>query len=177
MRMQGERNSYNGVLEDWKVNLILERARRRGIRPEELDDAQQEVALALIGFRYDLAKAGGAPEIAALRAVIDRQLAFIQRGRARAKKRQERYEMRLGIHNGASRSLPVQADETPAMSLSLDVQAVVETLSPKEKAVCAEFAKGESRETTARTLGLSRYEVEMLLRFIRARFQEAGVGA
>ena len=43
-------NSYEGVLENWKVRLICQRARRMGFRGFELDDVQQQVALALLDF-------------------------------------------------------------------------------------------------------------------------------
>lgn len=66
-------NSYDGVLDDWKLKLITRRARRMGFRDFELDDAQQQTVLALLHFRFDPARANGACESTAVTAVIDRQ--------------------------------------------------------------------------------------------------------
>ena len=173
--MQTIRNSYSGVLEDWKVALILERARGKGFRQDELDDVQQEVALAVIGFHFDPAKANGASEAAVLRVLIDKQLTFIQRGCARAKNRVKKYQELHGATANGGAPPAVEPDHAEALALSMDVQGVMAKLSPKEKAVCAELAKGAPLKEIAKALGYSRYEVQMLIGRIREQFEEAGM--
>jgi len=63
-------NRYNGVLEGWKVLLIRARARRLKFRGQDLDEAVQEVALALIDFRFDSAHPSQASEQTASDAVM-----------------------------------------------------------------------------------------------------------
>ncbi len=57
---------YGGMVEDWKVELIVGRARRMGFREDELGDVQQEVIPDVAAFRYDPSRAEGALEKAAL---------------------------------------------------------------------------------------------------------------
>jgi RNA polymerase sigma factor (sigma-70 family) len=171
------RNDYTGVVEDWKLDLILERARDKGFRPEEMEDAQQELVLALLNFRFDPQKANGGGESSAIRALIDRQLAFIQRRCVRAKNRIKRYRLLSGIAESKDSEPQLEPDHADLLSLSADVEATVASLSPKEKAVCSAIAKGLSREAIAEALGFSRYEVDRLLDRIRAKFIDAGLQA
>ncbi|HEY3325070.1 MAG TPA: hypothetical protein VGP72_31745 [Planctomycetota bacterium] len=168
MRSAEIRNSYEGLLEDWKVEMIVERARRKGIRPGELADVQQEVAIAILRFRFDPQKANGASEASAIRGLIDKRITHIQRGNARAKKRVERYQL-LCMDSST------EPDNSEPVSLTMDVESVVATLPRGEKAVCEALARGESREATAKALGISRYEVEILLGQTRERFNNAGL--
>ena len=74
-------NHYEPVLQKWQSDLIIARARRMGFRGHDLLDAQQEVALAVMLFRFDLAKSNGAAETTALTALIDRQLKTMLRAK------------------------------------------------------------------------------------------------
>ena len=74
---------HAGVVETWKADLILERARRLGFRGPDLDDAFQEVVLAVCDFCYDEGRSNGACEATALTTVIDRRLKSFLRRRYR----------------------------------------------------------------------------------------------
>jgi len=79
-------NAYDQVLQGWKTDLIIMRARKKGFREDELDDVQQEVIQAVLGFRFDSARSNGSTEAATLARVVDKQVAFIQRRQARLRK-------------------------------------------------------------------------------------------
>ena len=53
MKKPSDANRYDGLLEPWKVQLIISRATRLGFRRHDLEDVQQDVALAIIDFRFD----------------------------------------------------------------------------------------------------------------------------
>ena len=52
-------NCYADIIEPWKVELIVRRARRRGINSSDLEDVQQEIVLSLLDFVFDLARQSG----------------------------------------------------------------------------------------------------------------------
>ena len=74
-------NTYEEVLDDWKVRLISRRAKQRGFRGQDLDDAIQRCAIAVMGFQFDASRSNGATESTVLTAVVDRQLLALRRRR------------------------------------------------------------------------------------------------
>jgi|OM-RGC.v1.023923642 hypothetical protein len=84
-----EINGYGDLLEPWKAELIVARARRKGFSGDRVMDAQQEVILDVLAFEYDPDNEAGATEETALTSLIDRKLCFILRGEIRARKREE----------------------------------------------------------------------------------------
>ena len=77
------RNSYDGVLEPWKLELINRRTRQRGLRDDDFLDMQQLLVLEVLKFEFDPDKSNGATETTALTALIDRRLAMMRRGEQR----------------------------------------------------------------------------------------------
>ena len=59
------------------------RAKRLGIRRHDLEDAQQEIVLDVLDFRFDAAKSNGACERTALTSLIDRRLMTMLRAKRR----------------------------------------------------------------------------------------------
>ena len=53
---------YRGVVKDWKVELIRDRIRARGILDGEAQDLEQELVLKVRDSRFDPAKSNGAAE-------------------------------------------------------------------------------------------------------------------
>jgi hypothetical protein len=168
-------NSYGHLVEKWKVDLILERARRKRFRRDEMEDVQQELIQAVIDFQYDPQKSNGASEATALTALIDKRLAFIQRGQARLRKREKKYRKLHGCRDGAPpEDLPDPADEDAAVR-SRDVQDAVARLAPTEQLVCAALARGEPHSVIASTLGVTRYEVGRIIQHIREQLKTWGL--
>lgn len=158
-------NSYEGLLEDWKVKLIEDRARARGFRAHEIDDALQDVVLAVKNFQFDPAKSNGASELQVFSRIVNTQLAFIARGQARAKNRILRLQER--------RKTPMDWESDD--SLKLDVDVILASLEPKEMELCTALASGVSREAAAELFGMTRWELERMLRRIRACFERGGL--
>ena len=164
------RNTYDGLIERWKVDAILDRALKRGFRPHELEDAQQDIVPVLLAFRFDAQKSNGATERTAVTAIIDRRLTFIQRGRAR-------YVELMGMP-GDTPLEEIPDDINPDAGLmAFDVREAVAGLAAQEQAVCAALSRGENRLSIARDLRLTRSAVEGLIRRIRDRLLAGGLDA
>ncbi len=73
------KNNYASVIEKWKVDLIVSRARRLGFRRQDLDDAQQQIVVELLSFEFDPTRSNGATEETAVTALIDHQLLSLRR--------------------------------------------------------------------------------------------------
>jgi len=171
------RNDYGSLVETWKVDLIVDRARRKGFRRDEIEDVQQEIIPAVLDFEYDSSKANGATEATALTALIDKQLTFLQRGRARRRRHEERYRELRGAVDGRSAPAPVQPDPERQAALAMDVRQAVAKLTPKEQAVCAALSRDQARSRIAEDLGVSRYQLDRIIDGIRERFEAMGLDA
>ena len=67
-------NSYRGCIEQWKVDLIVYRAKAFGFQEDEIMDIQQDLVLKLMKFKYDPQKSNDAQESTVLQTVIDNEL-------------------------------------------------------------------------------------------------------
>ena len=169
------RNPYSELVEQWKVDLIVARARRQGVRRSDLDDVLQDVILAVTGFKYDKQKANGASEATALTALVDRRIAFIRRGVTRTQEREKEYCEMNGLGNvGRAEDISIPSGEE-GRSLTLDVRAACAKLNPMEREICMAQLHGEPECLIADSLGISRYELDRLIDNIRERFRNSGL--
>ena len=171
------RNDYGSLVETWKVDLVIGRARRKGFRKDEIEDVQQEIIPAVLAFKYDVAKANGATEATALTALIDNRLAFLQRGRARQCKHEEKYRKLYGWADGELSPLHVYPNHERQADLAMDVSQSVATLTPGEQAVCAALSHDRARRRIAEDLGVSRYRLDRMINGIREQFMAMGLDA
>ena len=153
-------NDYADLVEPWKVRLIVERAKRFKIPPQQWPDIQQEIILDIMDFRFDPAKSNGAKLSTLLTAVIDNRLKMILRANSRNQNR-----------NGEPRS-NVFEDTT---ALELDVRQALASLPPRQKAVCLRLSRGESISRIAQTLGCGRATVRRLRDRLRDQFTDMGL--
>lgn len=160
-----ERLDYDGVVEPWKVELIVSRAKRLGFRRHDLEDVQQELILDVMSFRYDRAKSNGATETTALTALIDNRLKKLIRSEARYRAHLEQFMKDSERANEPAR------DDRPAV----DVWNAVQALTPRERTVCHALARGRSKHAVARMLGCGWHTVDRLVRRIREHFRELGL--
>jgi len=65
---------YDGLIEQWKVGLVVARAKRMGFRRHEVPDVLQTIVPELLEFEYDPNHANGAHERSALVPIIDNHL-------------------------------------------------------------------------------------------------------
>lgn len=165
-------NEYDGLLDEWKVRLIVSRARRLGFRPDQIDDAMQEMVLDLLAFRFDPAKANGASESTALTAVIDKRLRTIRRAWRRYQQHVARLKVARGVDEARDRWPEPVEDETAL--LVLDVRAVVAHLSPRQRHLCQALLEG-SRRAVSRGRRCGWGTVCQEIEGIRRRFTAAGL--
>ena len=159
-----EMPKYDGVIEQWKVDLITHRAKLLGFRAHELPDALQEAVLVVLEFEYDPNHANGATERTALVPIIDNRLRKMKRSATRYRAHLER----LG------QSAPEFSREEVDPRV-LDVASVVADLTEREQAVCRGLADGLSKAQIARELGCGWHTVERIIRRLRQRFEELGL--
>jgi DNA-directed RNA polymerase specialized sigma24 family protein len=154
---------YDGVLEQWKVDLIAERAKRMGFGRHDVPDLMQRLAMILRRFKYDPENANGAQESTVVQALIDKHLLFVRRTAARY---QEKVEF------ASARTEPMCDAENE--HLALDVRQVVETLSEWEQAVCRELMAGCSLAETSKRLGCSWHTIKESVDQIVVAFKAKG---
>lgn len=166
------KNDYAGLIEGWKNELIVARARRRGFARHDLEDIQQEVILPVLEFEFLEEKSNGATEQTALTALIDRRVTDVLRKNIRRKQQHDTYV------NERSYLDRDQAEESHAREIDtqLDVRVVVEKLPPLERSICTALASGVSWSRIVRLLGISRNKADAVFERIRARFVDAGFG-
>src|SRR5690606_35105821 len=126
-------NDYGDVIEKWKVDLILARAKRVGFRRHDLEDAQQQIVPVVLRFAFEPERSNGASEATALVALIDHQLITMRRAR-------DRYARRVSPLEESSRgeelALTVPGDG-PCIAKSVDVRDAVTDLPPLTQQICS----------------------------------------
>jgi RNA polymerase sigma factor (sigma-70 family) len=168
-------NGYGDLIEEWKVDLIISRARRYGFRRHQWPDIQQELILDVLAFRYDPAKANGATELTALTTLIDRRLIDILRAATRERKHIARRNAALSIPENPTEDDPAFAYEDDT-ALRLDVREAITRLTPRQRAVCDALAEGRSVRGTARQIGCDPKTVRRDIKAIRRVFAGMGLG-
>lgn len=164
-------NTYSGLIDDWKIALIDQRARLRGFRIDELPEVRQEIVSDLCRFQYDPKR--GASEQTALISWIDRSLLMLLRTRAR----RQAHEVVCAEFVDEEGVVDDRADPHREQDLHHDLAPVLASLGPVEREVCAGLAQGDSLRALSETLRLSRYEICRTIDRIRSRFIAAGLRA
>jgi len=160
-----EMPKYDGVIEEWKVDLIVSRAKLLGFRKHELPDAMQEAVLELLRFEYDPDHENRAKESTVLTTVIDNRLRKVRRSAMRYNGHVERASY------GVSEFSREEVDER-----GVDVAGIVAGLTQQEQAVCQGLASGMSRRQIAKQLGCGWHTVDRIMARLREHFREVGLG-
>ncbi len=159
-----EMPNYDGIIEKWKVDLIIHRAKLYGFKPHEIPDALQEAVLVVLDFEYDPNHANGATERTVLTTVIDNRLRKMKRSATRYRMHLERFGQ------DATEFSPDEIDPR-----AIDVASAVADLSHREQVVCRGLADGLTRAHIARKLGCSWHTVQRIICRLRRRFKELGL--
>jgi RNA polymerase sigma factor (sigma-70 family) len=154
--------------------MVRYRAAKMGFRGADLDDAQQEVLLKLMAFRY---REEFTCESAAVAALIN----FINLYLLTAKRGQQRYQRSLGhvkksIASGYYRV--AESDETNNVEdthRAQDVQDVLARLSSEDRELCHALVVGESIHAIADRLGCGWHTVKRRIDRLREYFTEMGM--
>jgi hypothetical protein len=166
------RNPYGSMIEDWKVEMVAERARRMGFRRDEIDDVLQQIVPVLMRFRPT--GANGAGERTAFGTVIERRLTSLRRGRMYGERRLREYR---GNHVEADFLDLDQMDHERRFGLGEWVRTAVAGLPSVEQAVCGALAAGRSQEAVAAQMGITRYALANMIKEIRGRLAAQGIDA
>lgn len=167
-------NEYEGLMDDWKLQLIVERAKRKGFREHEIEDAQQEVVLELLGFRFDPEKSNGATERTVITALIDKKLTFILRGQTRRQKFHQRYKDTFGLSGEREQLDWSQNDKERKIDLREDMKVFLGRLDSVEQSICTGLAGELTRAQIADELGISRYRIDVIIDDIAEQMRVEG---
>jgi RNA polymerase sigma factor (sigma-70 family) len=163
------RNSYEGVLDDWKVDLIRQRAKQHHVRQQDLPDVEQEVVLTLLALDYDEENEAGASERTFLIEVIDRRLHALLR-------KERRYRGRVGEEGEGGlpeRSEPdARLQQTDVVD---DVQQVLAAFDATDRSICTLLSDGASVRAIAEQLSLGWHTVRRRIQSIREQLQNRGL--
>lgn len=159
-----EMPSYEGIIEPWKVKLIISRAKRCGFKPHEYPDALQEAVLVVLEFKYDPNHAAGASECTALVPIIDNRLRNMKRAATRYRQRLDRLSQQITEFS--------TEEIDPRV---IDVASAVADLSPRQQQVCRGLADGLSIAQLARQMGCGWHTVQRIIDGLRQRFEDLGL--
>jgi len=162
-------NSYEGTLEDWKVDLIRQRARMLKVPASMLPDIEQELALTLLDLNYVEGHEDGATERTFLTEVIDRRIRSLLR-------RNRRYRSRVAEES--LNGLPEKAEPDKRFhetDIVTDVQHAVTRLCESDRSICELLADGLSPTVVADELNLNRATVRRRIERIRQQLRMLGL--
>lgn len=169
-------NRYTGMVEPKLARLIVSRARRMHLRPDEIDDLQQQLVPTLASFEFDEDRSNGASLTTALTSVIDRQIKAHLRAKRRYRKRLARIHANPGRYatRVVARSIPAPPEP---LDLRLDLQEAMAKLSERDREICRLLSEGWAVKPIARELGCDRDTVNRAIVRIRETFIAAGLQA
>jgi DNA-directed RNA polymerase specialized sigma24 family protein len=157
-------NSYHGVLADWKVELIRQRARLHRVRPQDLPDIEQELALKLTELDYNSEHEDGASERTFVTEVIDRSIRALLR-------KERRYRSRVAEEDGNGLPEEFEFDERLYRSdVVADVRHTLSELDETDRAICLLLSDGASISVVAAKLNADWHAVQRRIENIRKRF-------
>jgi RNA polymerase sigma factor (sigma-70 family) len=157
-------NSYRGCIEQWKVDLIVYRAKAFGFQEDEIMDIQQDLVLKLMKFKYDPQKSNDAQESTVLQTVIDNEL----------KMRHRSMQCRKD-HTEALRLVKEYSEISSDTDLTIDIQDAISSLPPMEQKICVALSKNWGVADIADLLNVGRTTVYRRIQKIRDHFQGLGL--
>lgn len=164
---------YEGVIQTWKVKLAVSRIRAFRLPMDEWEDALQEIAIAILQFRFDPAKANGAKESTALCSLINNILRMTVRLKQRDRRRLDKYASRQPHAFDQETGEPLSEDSSA--SLRMDVAAAVKAMTRFERSICMRLCRGDSMKAIAQQLRCDRGRVRRTVAAIRRRMRLAGI--
>ncbi len=139
-------------------------AKRLGYRPDQLDDACQEVALKYAAFHFDPTRDTGASERTARIALIRNTLLQIRRN-------QVRYAQRVS----QMLAEPRRPEAGPNTVAQHELWQAVQALPSPDRQICLLLSEGKSVDAIATELKLGWQTVRSAMGRIRDQFAAAGI--
>jgi RNA polymerase sigma factor (sigma-70 family) len=161
-------SNYKGLIDEWKVALILSIAEKRGISEDQWEDVVQELVLVVKNFKYNPNLA--ASEVTMLASIIEHRIVDMVREKRRNQEKIDKFQ-ELREANIES----IDSDKFTT-DLPMDVLAVIEQLTPKEKKVCILLMEGKPIPFIAKQLHDTWYSVKQIIRHIRHEFAIHNLG-
>jgi hypothetical protein len=167
-------NRYDGVLEEWKVNMAVARIRAFGFPHDQWPDLLQRLVMAMRRFKFVPEKAHGAKESTILCKLINRCLSSARISQQRRHTRLARYREGLGVTPANADRHPrfVERDLTP---VRVDVRLALADLLPQQRRICAGLSRGDSVRQIARDLNCPPHAVRRVIAGIRRHFEGIGL--
>jgi len=157
---------YLDGLEPWQIKLAMSRLKRYRVPLAAWEDAMQELAIVIVKFHFDPAKAGKASERTALCRRLDRRIKMM----ARHNGRMIAFHSRLAEMANPTEDL--YAPDVAAMDE--EVREAVGELTPFQQEICTDLASGLSVWQIARARRCNWHTVQRQVAHIRERFEERG---
>jgi len=159
-------NRYAGILDNHLYRRIVRRARRRGFRGQDVDEAVHTVVLYLTGFNSPAPALTAQPSC--LPTIIDRQLVMLHRSRSRRQHQLEEWALRAG-------GVPAETVPDQSWQIQEDVRKAIAALPHLEQRVCSGLLEGLSLDAIARRLGVDWHTVYRQRVQIRRHFEAFGL--
>lgn len=170
-------NSYAGIVQPEIPNLIVTRARRYQVMPEEIDDLQQQIVPVVSRFVFDPARSNGATRQTALTAVVDRQIKAYLRARTRHEERIKRLQERSRPRAHDCTVVADPSTQPDAIDLRMDLERAFGLLTDRERDICRDLARGATVSSIAKRLNCGRDTIDRAMAHIRQAFELAGLEA
>ena len=161
-------NLYAGVIEDWKFDLMVARARRMGFRGDDLEDALQNLAMEVIAFRYDPERARGRKESTVLTELFDFRLRDMRRKQQRDTKRDD-----LVAKEQRRNDTDFAAAER--ISSKAEISILSETLAPFDQKVLEQLLDGKSISDIAAKLDCRWHTARDSVKRIEEKLRQKGL--
>lgn len=157
-------NNYEGVLEKWKVGLMIRRAVRLGFNNDALDDVLQDLAIQIMGYTFDPSRTRLSKE-SDLAIFIDHFL----KNRLRSEKRRRSRE-----ENEAQERDRNKVDYQTEINMQQDAEYAIfaERLSDFHREVFKYLREGKSEKFIARKLNVRWHTVQNVVNRILEQLQE-----
>lgn len=125
----------------------------------------QQVAIALIDFRFDDTRSNGASKTTVLTAIVDRQLAMLRRSEIRQRQRVERFASNCELsYEPTQRSDAVDA-----------VRSAIRDLSATDRRICGLLIDGHSTNEIAARCDVSWHTANSAIERIRRHLEQCGL--
>lgn len=165
------KDSYRGIIEEWKVDLALRRIISFGFPEHDWDALLQELVIKMERFHYRGRESSGAAESTVIYSLITNYLIDALRRAYREEDRHQSLDTYLEMWGENCPALRLR-DTTP---VTVEVREAMASLEPRERAVCEGAFHGETVSDTARRLGCGWHTVSRARDRVRGRFDELGL--
>ena len=170
-------NHYSGVVTPEIPRLIVDRARRLKVSPDDIEDLQQRIVPLLAKFQFDHARANGASRQTAMTAVVDRQIKMHLRSKRRYRVRIEQLQTQQSETASDEALVTDHTADSANADRRMDVAKAIADLPEFDQRVCLALSKGMSIAAIAREVCRGRDAVNGAIRRTRRTFENMGLRA